>query len=667
MEVRRHDLNAIRKNGRENVEFRSREETEMSILSYPRIYFKGNIAWDPCLTNNSQVYDALEADVRLPQGVTHDTFPEWSMRNTANWNYYGSHLVEFKDVRITGVSTGPTDVSIDDDIVGEQVQFSARIVDLDPYTTWNTILFGPRLEIGAEATILGGSFASRMCSRWMKRRGSGLDIAGNFGTIFQSAIEKKDLGLNNRSASKVVQQLESALSHSNCRGIAFRFCAYRTLYFQNGILNGIPHQPRDAPQLTKLLLDGQVFSNPAYSSIVGSVGLWLDAEPATCPGGRHLRPVSTLADGTTLGRCAVEVFAKSRRISLDFCNTIPEVGTTFDKMRIGNDGTLHLNAQSNAGDVVRLADIVYEAYGRPAYEQKSGIVDIDADSSHNEILVNSSDYRLSISATVGDSEVTLLEEQDIVIVADEREVYLDEGETREVEIHVLSRRQNIEGIQIKLHQYDHLKAGPERGQIRKVPLDLVVGGPNVPVDARGAAKLKLKATAPGLASLLVLPFGQGEQEPTGPSAVAFMGLEQSEAYLSVRILPFDDSLEFATKDTELTWKFMYENVFRVYDLIFPGMSVLFDMKDQNLMERLSMRIATLVSRDKFESFEYMPITRDLSNGKRRLIARWANKLAAERGAPAILLAEAAPIGSSVSKLVDRFAGPEGVMVKTTET
>src|ERR1700738_3877699 len=112
----------------------------MSLFSFPRIYFKGYISWDPCTFNNNDwqefpTYDAAQAALNWkflttqgprPDGIAPTnfttTFRPWAItlqednnpqdsppgrRIPAEWNMFGSHDVSFvkykdKQTAITG-------------------------------------------------------------------------------------------------------------------------------------------------------------------------------------------------------------------------------------------------------------------------------------------------------------------------------------------------------------------------------------------------------------------------------------------------------------------------------------------------------------------------------------------------------------------------------------
>jgi len=92
------------------------------------------------------------------------------------------------------------------------------------------------------------------------------------------------------------------------------------------------------------------------------------------------------------------------------------------------------------------------------------------------------------------------------------------------------------------------------------------------------------------------------------------------------MLPFDDALERYTPDSMLSWTFVYSNVLRVFDLIYPIMSKVRNLADLNVIEQMAEQLKFAVSLDTFESTLYMPITRDLSAGKRKLLQRFVNLL-----------------------------------------
>jgi hypothetical protein len=76
-------------------------------------------------------------------------------------------------------------------------------------------------------------------------------------------------------------------------------------------------------------------------------------------------------------------------------------------------------------------------------------------------------------------------------------------------------------------------------------------------------------------------------------------------------------------------KIWYENVLRVYDLLNPVMSspeVGLPLNDRTIWTQPvgAQMLKAATSAEGFESFGYMPVTRALSAGKRKLLHRWCD-------------------------------------------
>ncbi|MGH9721788.1 MAG: hypothetical protein ACRD8O_16390 [Bryobacteraceae bacterium] len=66
--------------------------------------------------------------------------------------------------------------------------------------------------------------------------------------------------------------------------------------------------------------------------------------------------------------------------------------------------------------------------------------------------------------------------------------------------------------------------------------------------------------------------------------------------------------------------FVYSNVLRVFDLVYPVMSLVRNLRDRSVVQAMAQQLKYAVSRDTFQSTLYMPITRDLSVGKQAAAA-----------------------------------------------
>jgi hypothetical protein len=97
----------------------------------------------------------------------------------------------------------------------------------------------------------------------------------------------------------------------------------------------------------------------------------------------------------------------------------------------------------------------------------------------------------------------------------------------------------------------------------------------------------------------------------------------------VRILPFDDFSSYTDQQIN-NWPFIYANVFGFYSVLYPIMSNVIPWGPADAPNNpaeaatFASQILMLTSANLWSSTLYMPITRDLSGGKRELLSRWCN-------------------------------------------
>jgi hypothetical protein len=139
----------------------------------------------------------------------------------------------------------------------------------------------------------------------------------------------------------------------------------------------------------------------------------------------------------------------------------------------------------------------------------------------------------------------------------------------------------------------------------------------LPVSADGTAVFEIVGAEAGYRHFGFTAF-EGNDVPMPPAALPIATAE----FASVRTLPFDDQLQTDTPDEALTFEFVYENILSTYDAIAPRMSNIVDLADAGSVRTFARRILEVTESGLFESARYMPVTRDLSRGKRTLLQRF---------------------------------------------
>ena len=228
----------------------------MSVLETPRVYFKGEIAWDPVTTNNYPVdqapaaYDEDDCESTLYK-ATVGTANVGPFRQAAidevvssgNWNPQGSYRSPFFDTYISGVDMG-CGLDTSDAFVGAPVSFTGMLVDTEPYGAYSSQLFFDEISFGIDGGCrVYGERTTRFTDRYINFSANPNNsmIAGVASVIWQTCFPK-DLGLLIDSHdSAALRALAAAMDPPDVLGVMVRFCTYRTVYYDDPALsNGSP-------------------------------------------------------------------------------------------------------------------------------------------------------------------------------------------------------------------------------------------------------------------------------------------------------------------------------------------------------------------------------------------------------------------------------------------
>ncbi|HLZ08533.1 MAG TPA: hypothetical protein VKT80_08100, partial [Chloroflexota bacterium] len=440
--------------------------------------------------------------------------------------------------------------------------------------------------------------ATRMFSRWPYQTRN-IDYTfkeGLVGCTWQAAAHNKDITWFGLDRSPVLQALHDAANSGSNQGIVIRFSSYRTLYYVAAewkgkrILNGL--------DLVAAYADGFVGDNPARSAMVGSIGVWEAGELASAQTGRVLMPAQSaqLADSpaiAALGPATAAVDAVRNVVTVDFIGTFPEQNVQLDK---ANFGTLQLQSVDATGAVTKIADVPYSAYNRVAYESNGGIVEFPIPPGSAQKIAAGSIQLIQSDQTLS---FPVLSQTQFVAETDDWGVYVDECETPAVTIKVTENGGAPgPGAMIWFQQYDsdgNLRTTPVVDVVDSngKPAPIVEGHTNggtlegqaLPV-TNGAVTLRVRSLRPGACFLAFYPY-RGQP----PSSIPTSGFPlPSSFYCAVRMLPFDNALEQNTPDSMLSWKFIYNNVLRVFDLVYPIMSQVRNLANLNVIEQMAEQL-----------------------------------------------------------------------------
>ena len=377
--------------------------------------------------------------------------------------------------------------------------------------------------------------------------------------------------------SPVLQQLQKALADDDVLGLTVQWNAYRTLYFDS--LDPNANNLAIARQLQSNLTSGGFQPNPARSPLVGVLGLWRKGEPPAEPGKRAL--LSILPD-ETIGSAHARLTAD--QLTLDLSNSIPETGLDLKKQDFG---TLSVVAIAG-GTVTTLGSFGYDAYRKEAYDASAGIVTLKVDPAAAKIA-QTADLQLRQS-----DGTVLLAETALRAVPMTPNVYLDQGETATLSVQVLNR-----------------------GSPAGVGVDVVMSANG----SAGGATATSKTNAQGVATFQFTgPTGECEGfifTPGGAPVVKNIDT-QLTTYAYVRTLTADADIAAMAP----TWANVHYYVLRNWQAMAPCMDNWLDLGNADQVKAFAPMLHKLTAKDNFETFLFMPVTRDMTAGQRTLLYKF---------------------------------------------
>jgi hypothetical protein len=661
----------------------------MSVLDLPRLNFSGEALWNPDTANNSPgVYD--ENTLQQNPAIAPADFVSWltSISQTpppgqqvlnGSWNTYGDQGCWFRNTKIVGVQSAYNQTSSDDRIctdpaallqmVGQSFTEGgtppARMVDVAPYQSTTTQLFLKWLQLGNNQLGFRANVASRMYLRWSMLRNidfAELPIAGVAGVIFQTAALAKDIQWFGVANSPALQALQKAANASPNQGIVIQFAVYRTQYYKNATFNGKPIAT--AQDLAAAYAAGFKGPNPAQSLITGTIGPWGPNELATAPTQVLLNPMAAVSpvskplatsravqegmvaaapqapQSFPLGPATAKLYAGDPKTHAGAYLTVSFVTTILEKNLVPEKqdfGPLALEIADGSGKPLSTITIPYQMYARANYLKTSGLLDFPLTSDQVKLIQNPANV-LQLSVQQQGKPVIALQQTAFVVETDQRGVYLDQNETTTMTASVYQNGQPAgNNVKVLVAQYYEAPLDPSNSfpymlvtQTNQGNACLAVNGQpiqTIVTVSNGKITFPIKSVNPGTAMLGFFPFtGNTPPQPLPGGNNGFPGPQTTNYYAVVRCLGFDNAL-LSLPDNQVNWTNTYQKVLQVYNLVYPEMSRIRDLSDLNVVKGMAEQILAATKYPaNFEWTMFMPITREMSAGKRNLLQRFCAKV-----------------------------------------
>jgi hypothetical protein len=657
----------------------------MSYLRPPRVHFSGRMAaCTPTANNNNYdlVYDPATVTLLSPYNEMTDAAFRQLMRSLelkdlsvigmgvdevlhSNWGFYGDNTFWMDGVTITGgeLAGGPMPAS--DPLLGQAVNVWgdpwgtrktwAAIVDNNPVGNVSSQIFCSTFGVGdpdalgtfgLTAQRTGAAAVPRGHSRWLHMyRNLARFPDETYSAVWQMPLPKDTLTFPGSATSPALKALQDAADAG--LGLAVRWATY---YFQRTYTD---------PEMAAMYAAGEMAKNTSEGFIVGTIGAWEPDELGSMMPGRLLLPNPTLMQYAgdpsdprtfTLGPAVAQVDTDRKVVVVDLVNAFPEITgdikPPIDQMVKVDLGTATLQVTDASGAVSPVGTFAYDT---ATYLSGGGLVEIPYDDAKLGPALATGALGVVCSGALdpdGKPVTPVLAEKVLTAESDDRSIYMTEGTTTSVQVRVWQHGgPPPAGTAVLVEEYVLKQTfeappmppgSPPAGgsDAEKFPLKYFLLAPDeIPatlsilpnggavVDANGMITLTVTALAPAIAKIRLRV---GDQERPTPDPLDIEAWSDIH-YINVRVLPSDAYLD-ALSDEEVTWDRLYDEVLRFWWRMYPVMDQHLDLQDKAACEKAAQLLYQLCDADNWDSTLYMPVTRDMSDGKRRFLQRWCGRV-----------------------------------------
>lgn len=601
----------------------------MSYLQGPRICFHGRFQCDTSTINNFVNY----YDVQRFQKVFQDLmeFKDGKQTKTNGyWNPDGTGAFRLLGCQVSSATLGRqcfTEAS-QDPVIGMLVggsndRVAAKMVDLDPQQQLVSQIWGLSVRLQnaeGQETFSGQLEPAAFSNLWARQQKKTHWFDQTLATAFQSVLNEVEWSGTPQSPTLAALQ---KLSDDGMLSIRMNVL-------------GFDRTPGA--------------DDYATGKIVGSIGPAFRETPKLFTIGRHLTPTFSDPYGFGpkhgIGPVDAVVDEKEEQVTVDFGNALPTAGSSGELSPVSQtplEFVILKNPGATAGDsispdeMVSLGEIPFSGTN---WFATAGIASYSlSDNEAARTLIGGHPLAVVQTESTGHKTILNRETSDgLFLKADHFVFRMNTGETAQVDIWAsrygkgietsieLSSTQGLLGFTGKGSNFDEEKFPPP-------PVctpDGVVGFPKtISTDTRGRASFQINTSPDGPGNPRHYIDGQlygiAYQFPDGS------GGTQSNIQHFISILAWDKY----TAPEQPVWYQDVQPILRQYANLYPIMSHgLFDLADYDKVVQY-LKIMELCFNLPLSDPNSMPVTRDMSEGKRAMIVKWLGTKDPQTGLPCL--------------------------------
>lgn len=580
-------------------------------MAGPRVTFAGGIRINVCTSNNNDdgktITNTVTTTFEQPYSNMNEEELARALIANGGWNLVGDNTVSLFDSVITSHGTpgamtrvdGGAPVSLlgssypgsaDKKPIGSPVMF-----DLDSGGTQVTHILVGGLQIGsAAAPSLVIRHDTVGFYYYMAARVSGKDLGfGALGVTFQFGFPAS--ALPDRSNDPAIDRLLKA--GKSMKGLLLKLSIFE------------PRSPIGRDEYKARLNAGERPDNAVLAYVIGTIVPWGVEEFANIPNGRFLK--DPRAESRYQPSYA-EISSMTNHITVDLANRFRKAAPRenlvppLDPISPNPKRNPLLLGMTDGEDVVKLGEAPYSP---ESYWAFGGLCDVVV---AEDLKQRAAELPLVLYEENPDGSPLIIDmEAPVRLFVEERGLYFVDRESGQVTVHArkfgrvsddsIEAGVDFESSSTPVYQIPH-------GELVVTPAKTTMRGIEINIPKEGVV-LSFTATKPGFRRV---NFNYEDGEST---------------YLNLRAYPRDD-YSSVIKSGKIPWDIVYREVLRYYHVMFPAMSSRFPLNDEKTVRIFATEIQRRISPAFRGTTLYMPVTRQMSPGKRDLLDAWCRQVLA---------------------------------------
>jgi hypothetical protein len=617
----------------------------MSLFDLPRINVAGNITLNPATANNddyaanltlpenwgpfagaplalvdsqfveARTYGMSDADfiawVQQPQTFNNNPPPPATMSQVpAEWNYYGDLSSD-----ATGTVTGVQGAA--QSLVGATLTFTGGICDVNTQgSPPATQFFIDQLTLTSGSTVVIQGRPSKGACQWLNfYRNVNLQADGGAGGYIYHVLLKDAPGT-------IINVPE--LQDPSITGVIIRYYLFCVIIGDNPLPQPNPAALQFVATIAPLYASETIFTGPTGRLLVAN-----DATIQT--------PAGTTNNGNN-GKIALApavLQQNGNTISADFAGTFPDYYQNGANPKF-DFGTVTLSAVSGE-TITPIGPVNY--------------LDLDGGNAAGWIFDFDVSGNAAAQTALQDPNVTfclvhptlgnVLGETDYYFVSNQQGIYAEQYGAGDAFLN----QGSVEPATVAVYRRGQLLPAGECPpitiwQYRSIPLEAPGDAEVLTANFSPGDPISVDTSQPGNYLFTFTIDGTGNPPPEGYPPKSYLTFQNppyitNAPSISLRILPnnedfsmyyVDPSSEEPVGNDQLTFDVVYAKVLRTYYLLFPVMSQIFALNDEQAVAAHAKGIIARTEMALWMTTQYMPRTRDMSETRRRLLRAWRWKV-----------------------------------------